>query len=192
MFDECEFGAGLELTKVDLIHERPNEEDAATGAAEEILRSERVREMFPVDAFSLIGDGEDERFAIVLKTGCDLFSRVVVIAMQDGIDGGLADGHGDAEALFFVDTGLRGEFLRGSFDLTDALHGGGKRKAQFSGFRIGHRRRLRLYREWQSPALPREEVIRLWHCEKDAIEGSFMVEGDCVKNCFYLEKVGVG
>jgi hypothetical protein len=31
-------------------------------------------------------------------------------------------------------------------------------------------------------ALPREEVIRLWElCGKDAIEGSFMVEADCVK-----------
>jgi hypothetical protein len=33
-------------------------------------------------------------------------------------------------------------------------------------------------------ALPREEVIRLCNCGKDAIEGSFMAEKDCVKDWF--------
>ena len=74
MFDQRQFGSGLELTKVDLIHEGANEEDAAAGAAQEIFRGERIGEVFPVDAFALVGDGKDQGFAVVFEAGRDCFA----------------------------------------------------------------------------------------------------------------------
>lgn len=108
MFDEREFGTGLKLTEVNLIHERANEEDAATGAAEEILRCEWIGKVLPVDSFALIGKSKDQRFAIILEAGRYLLRRIVVVAMKNSVYGCLADGHGDAESLVLVDSGLRG------------------------------------------------------------------------------------
>ena len=108
VLDEREFSAGLELTKVDLIHEGADEEDAAASAAKKIFGCERIGQVFPIDAFTLVGDRKDKGFAVVLKAGCDLLGRVVVVAMKDGIDGCFADGHRNAEALVFVDARLRG------------------------------------------------------------------------------------
>lgn len=159
MFDQGEFGSRLELAEVDLIHEGANEEDAAASAAHEVFGSERVGQMFPINALSLVSDGENEGFAVVFKTGCDLFGGVVIVAVQYCVYGGLSNGHGNAEALFFVEAGLTGQFIRGGFDLADALHCGRQRKAQFPRLRIAHRLRLRLYGEWQSPALPREDRV---------------------------------
>ena len=48
MFDQSQFCSRFELTEVDLIHEGADEEDAAASAAQEIFRSERVGEVFPV------------------------------------------------------------------------------------------------------------------------------------------------
>jgi hypothetical protein len=158
MFDQSQFCTRFQLTEVDLIHERTDEEDAAAGAAQEVFRSKWVGETFPIDSLALIGNSEDERFAVVFEAGCDLFGRVVVVAVKDGIDGGLADGHGDAKAFFLVYAGLFGQLVCGSFNLADALHRRGEREAPLTWFGIDQRLRLRLYREWQSAALPREEV----------------------------------
>jgi hypothetical protein len=159
MFDESQFCSGFELTEVDLIHEGADEEDAAAGAAQEIFGSEGIGKVFPVHSFALVGNGEDQGFSVVFEAGGDLFRGVVVVAVKDGIDGGFADGHGDAEALFFVDAGVFGEFIGGSFDFANALHGGREREASFTWFGINQRLRLRLYRKWRSTALPREEVF---------------------------------
>jgi hypothetical protein len=159
MFDESQFCSGFELTEVDLIHEGADEEDAAAGAAQEIFGSEGIGEVFPVHSFALVGNGEDQRFSVVFEAGGDLFGGIVVVAVKDGIDGGFADGHGDAEAFFFVDAGVFGKFIGGSFDFANALHGGREREASFTWFGIDQRLRLRLYRGWQSSALPREEVF---------------------------------
>ena len=42
VFDEGEFGAGLELAEVDLIHEGADEEDAAASAAKKIFRCQGI------------------------------------------------------------------------------------------------------------------------------------------------------
>jgi len=60
VFDQCQFCSGLELTKVDLIHERSDEEDTAAGAAQKILRSKWIGKILPIDAFALIGDRENQ------------------------------------------------------------------------------------------------------------------------------------
>ena len=108
VLNQGEFCAGLELTKMDLIHEGSNEKDAATGAAEEILRSQGIGKLLPVHAFALVGDGKNQGFAVVLEAGRNLFGGIVVVAMEDGIYSGFADRHGDAEALILIDAGLRG------------------------------------------------------------------------------------
>jgi len=122
MFDQSQFCSRFELTEVDLIHEGADEEDAAASAAQEIFRSERVGEVFPVHALALVGDGEDERFSVVFEAGGDLFGGVVVVAVKDGIDGGLAHGHGDAETFFFVNASVFGQLVCGGFNFADALH----------------------------------------------------------------------
>src|SRR5882757_9903338 len=42
VFDQCKFGAGMWLAKVYLIHERPDQKDASSGAAKDVLGCERV------------------------------------------------------------------------------------------------------------------------------------------------------
>lgn len=123
MLDEGQFGSGMELTKVYLIHEGADEEDATAGAAEEIFRGEWVGQGFGVEAFALVGDGDDERRAVVLKAGGDVLGGVVVVAVEDGVNGGLAHGHGEAESLVFVEARLGGKLFGGGFDFADAFHG---------------------------------------------------------------------
>jgi len=108
VFDQGELGAGLKLAKVNLIHEGADEKDAAAGTAEQVLRGEGIGEMFPVHAFALVGDGKDEGFAVVFEAGSHLLGRVIVVAVENGVYGCFADGHGDTEAFVLVDAGLRG------------------------------------------------------------------------------------
>ena len=60
MLDQSQFGSGVQLTKVDLIHERTDEEDAAAGAAQEILRGQGIGKRRRIDALALVRDGEDQ------------------------------------------------------------------------------------------------------------------------------------
>src|SRR4029079_16522226 len=97
VLDEGEFSARLESAEVHLIHERADEEDTAAGAAQEIFGGEGIWEVLPIDTFALVGDGEDEGFPVIFEAGRYLFGGVVIVSMQNGVDGGLANRHGDAE-----------------------------------------------------------------------------------------------
>jgi hypothetical protein len=124
VFYQRQLGSRMQLTKVYLIHHGADEEDAAAGAAEQVFRVAGVGELFGVDAAALIGDYEDEVAAGVLVGERDVLVGVVLVAVQDGVDGGFADGHGDVETGVLIQPGLGGEFLRHRFDLADAIHGG--------------------------------------------------------------------
>ena len=122
MFDQGHLRAGVQFSKVYLIHEGADEEDAAAGAAHEVFGRQRIGQGVGVEAFALIADLDDEGFAVVLKARGDLFGRVVVVAVQDGIHGRLPHRHGQAESLVFVDAGLLGELLGCGLDFAHALH----------------------------------------------------------------------
>jgi len=119
MLDQRQLSSGLKLPKVDLIHKRPDEKDAAAGAAQEILWCERIRKSFGIHPFSLVGDGEDQGSSVVFEAGRNLFCRIVVVAMQHRIDGCFANGHGDTKALILVEAGLTCELVCGGFNLAD-------------------------------------------------------------------------
>ena len=123
MFDQGQLGSGLQLAKVYLIHEGPDEEYAAAGPAQEILRFTRVRQSSGVQAFALIGDLEHKRRSGVLKIDGNLLGRIVFVAMQHGVDGGFAHRHGDTKGLILIQASPSGKLLRGGFNLADALHG---------------------------------------------------------------------
>ena len=112
-----------------------------------------------------------QRFAGVFKAGGDLLGGVVFVAVEDGVDGGLAHGHGDVEALVLIQAGLGGQFLGGGFHLADALHGGTEREPQRSC--SGCVQRV------MSPPLPEQEWRRSSAFEEPC--GSFMAGADCVK-----------
>src|ERR1035438_4030180 len=126
MLDKSEFGARMQLAKVYLIHEGPDEEDAAAGAAQDVFRGERVGDVAGVEACSLGRDAHHPGVGIGLKRGGDLLGRVVGIAVEDGVDSGLAHGHGDVGDGVFVETGARREALSGVFDSVNTLQRGGK------------------------------------------------------------------
>ncbi len=62
MFDKGEFGARVQLAEVYLIHEGADEKDAATGSAQDVLRSERIGNGVWVKPRALIRDTHDQRF----------------------------------------------------------------------------------------------------------------------------------
>ena len=58
MLDQRQFGSGMQLSKVYLIHEGADKEDAAAGAAQKIFRRQGVGQRLRVEAFALVGDGK--------------------------------------------------------------------------------------------------------------------------------------
>jgi len=81
MFDERQFRSGMQLPEVYLIHEGPDQEQAAACAAQQVFRSQRVGQCFGVQPFALVGDGDDQSRSVVLKFGRDSLGRVVLVAM---------------------------------------------------------------------------------------------------------------
>ena len=85
MFDQRQLGSRMQLTKVYLIHEGADEEDAPPRAAQEVLRGQGVWKRLQIEALALVGKGKDQLFAGVLETGRDLLGGVVLVAVQDGV-----------------------------------------------------------------------------------------------------------
>jgi len=122
MLYQRQFRTRMQLSKVYLIQEGSDEEDAASGAAEEIFGGEGVGNLFWIEAFAFVGDGDDEGFAVVLEAGADLLGGIVAVAVEDGVDGCFADGHGYAKAFVLVEAGGLCELLGGGLDLGHAIH----------------------------------------------------------------------
>ncbi len=117
-----QLGPGMELTKVYLIHEGTDKEDAAAGAAQTIFRRQRIGNLIRIETRTLVRDGKDQRLPGVFKAHRDLPGGIVLVAVEDCIHRSLAHGHGDVEPLVFVQACFLGQFLRGCFDLADAFH----------------------------------------------------------------------
>src|SRR5580693_6229845 len=77
MLHQRQFGSRMQLPKVYLIHEGADEEDAAAGAAQEVLRCKGIGKGIRIEAFALIGNDKDEVGAGVFKGGGDLLAGVV-------------------------------------------------------------------------------------------------------------------
>ena len=56
MFNQRQLGARVQLSKVYLIHEGSDKEDAAASAAQKVLRGQRVGKFVRIYPFSLVGD----------------------------------------------------------------------------------------------------------------------------------------
>lgn len=123
MFDERKFGSGLQLSKMNLIHERTDEEDAPAGAAKEVFRRERIRQRIRIESVPLVRDGKDQVTAGVFEGDVDMPGRIVFVAVKHGIDGGLTHRHSDVKALVLVHASLSGQLVGGSFYLADTLDG---------------------------------------------------------------------
>jgi hypothetical protein len=72
MLDQRQLGAGMQLSKVYLIHERTDKEDPATCAAKEILSREGVRQTLGIESVPLVGNGKNEIVASVLEGNFDV------------------------------------------------------------------------------------------------------------------------
>src|SRR6266702_1167157 len=112
VFDECEFSARMQLAKVYLIHEGSDEEDAPAGAAEDVFRGEWVGETVGIETVALVSNPHDHGIGSGLERDGDLFCGAIGVAMQDGIDGGLADRHGDVGHGVFIESRTRAEVFR--------------------------------------------------------------------------------
>src|SRR5260370_27577165 len=60
MLYQRQFGSRMQLPKVYLIHEGADEEDAAAGAAQEVLRCKWIGKGIRIEAFALIGDDKHD------------------------------------------------------------------------------------------------------------------------------------
>lgn len=111
----------MQLAKVYLIHERSNEEDTTTGAAEYVFRRERVWNGVRVKTWSLVGDANGKRIGGSFERRFDCLVGVVRVAVKNGVDGCFADGHRDVADGVFVEAGSNSAKLSGLFNLVDGL-----------------------------------------------------------------------
>src|SRR5579859_2923969 len=123
MFYQRQFGSGMQLSKVYLIHERADDEDAAAGAAQQVFRRQRIGKRLRIESFALVGNDKYQVLAVVFERGGDLLARVVFISVEHGVYGSFTHRHSDVEARVFVQAGLLGNFVRDGLNLVDALHG---------------------------------------------------------------------
>ena len=68
--------------------------------------------------------------SVVSKEAVIGLGAVVGVAVDDGVDGGFADGHGDVGDGVLVETGALGVLLGGPFDLVYAFERGVEREAE--------------------------------------------------------------
>ena len=113
MFYQRQLGPGVQLSKVYLIHQRPDEKDAAAGAAEKVFLSQRIGDFLGIEARALVGDGDLQVLAGIFERNLDLPGGVVLVAVQHRVNGGFAHRHGDMKALVLVETCLNGHLVGG-------------------------------------------------------------------------------
>src|ERR1700691_5656179 len=106
MFDEGKFGAWLQLSKVYLIHERPNEKDTSSGASQQVFRRQRVGQRLWIQAFSLVGDANYQRIRGLFEGSSNPLLRVVGVTMEHRVHSGFAHGHGYSVNFLFFQAGL--------------------------------------------------------------------------------------
>ena len=71
VLDKGELSAGVEHTKLYLIHEGTDEKDTAAGAAQQVVGGKWVGKGGRVETGALVGDADDERFGCRLKRCSD-------------------------------------------------------------------------------------------------------------------------
>lgn len=112
-----------------LIHEGSHEKDSTAVGAEEVFCGEGVGKFVGIESSALVGYGDDEGFGGEVEGGGDVLVVVVFVAVDDGVDGGLADDHGEIAGGVFVEAGALSEVERGLFDCLDAFEFGLEREA---------------------------------------------------------------
>src|SRR5208337_4916155 len=88
MFHQRQLSTGVQLSKVYLIHKRPDEEDAAASAAEKVFLLQRIGYFLWIEAPALVGDGNLQVLAGILERHLNLAGGIVLIAVQHGVNGG--------------------------------------------------------------------------------------------------------
>ncbi len=111
----------MQLAKVYLIHERSNEEDTTTRPSKNVFRCERVWDCLWIETRTLVCDFDGESVSSGFEGRLNCFIYVVGVPVKDGVNGGLADGHGDVSHCVFVETGANGAEFSGLFNLVDSL-----------------------------------------------------------------------
>src|SRR5579875_1067643 len=86
MFDQRQLGSGMQLPEVYLIHKGANEEDAAAGAAQQVLGSQRIGESGGVESFAFIRDADHKVRAGIFEGGGHAFVRAEHLSMQHRVD----------------------------------------------------------------------------------------------------------
>jgi len=127
--DQGNFGSGIQLAKVYLIHEGAHEKDAAAGGSEEIFWRKRVGNGVKVEAGALVGDRDDEGVGGDFEGCGDAFGGVVGVAVDDSVGGGFAGDHGKIGGDARVKSGGLGEFECGVLNGGHAGEGGIEREA---------------------------------------------------------------
>src|SRR5688500_10580927 len=103
-----------------VVHEAAHEEDAPAARLEHVFGSQRIGEGFRFEAFALIANAHDE-FGWGLAWRKREFdrhelARLFMVAVLDGVDDRLADGHTHPMRRVLVEPGDRGE------PIADELH----------------------------------------------------------------------
>src|SRR5450631_3877524 len=139
MLYQRQFGPGMQLTKVYLIHEGTDKENTAAGSAQQVLLCERIGHLLGNESPALICNGKNQSLAGVLEAHRDLPGRIVFVAVENGVDGRLPNRHGHVKSFVFVQASLSGHLFGSRFNLVDAFHCRAQPETPSSWPGFGHR-----------------------------------------------------
>jgi len=117
-----ELGAALiGVVDVKFIHEGAHQENAASGALQQVFVCQRVRDVFEAEAYSLVAHVNYEFFGSQLKGDEDFFSALFLASVIVGVDHAFANGHADFEAVVIVEADGARNRRAHFFGETDAI-----------------------------------------------------------------------
>src|SRR5689334_23889037 len=107
--------------KIEYIHERPDQQNATSGLAQNVFRCQRVRKRVQIETLALIPYDHGEIFVRALDFEVNFLLITVAVAVYDGVDHALAHSHPNLGLFIFVEAGLVGLARNQCLRLIDAL-----------------------------------------------------------------------
>ena len=107
-----------------LVHKGTHQQQTPAGLAQEILLGQRVGDSIFIETVALIANGNCEAIGIGFEFQVNFFSRIVLVAMGDGVDHTLADSHRDRVLIVLVEADFASEVNRGLIGQVHAVQRG--------------------------------------------------------------------
>src|SRR5690349_2775456 len=106
LFGHDDFGAaGPAADDVEFVHEGAHQKNSAARGTQQILLGERIGDVAEPEAGTFVENVDNHFVAGQIDGEMNLFFGALLVAVVEGIDDAFADGHADAIAIVFAETG---------------------------------------------------------------------------------------